>query len=107
MKKEFWKVTEIVEQFQIDRGFLDELEEEEIICPTCRENSKEKFFSSVDLERLRLARLLFEEMDVNLPGIEVILQMRQNMLDMRRQFDEILEDLASRLKEKFGERPEN
>ena len=103
MKKEFWEITEIVEQFQIDRGFLDELEEEEIICPTCRENSKEKLFSSVDLERLRLARILFEEMDVNLPGIEVILQMRQNLMDMRKQFDEILEDLASRVKEKLEE----
>ena len=105
MKKEFWRITEVVETFQIDRGFLDDLEEEEIICPTCQKNSKEKLFSSGDLEKLRLARILFEEMDVNLPGIEVILQMRQNMLDMRRQFDEILEDLASRLKEKFGERP--
>jgi len=103
MKKEFWKLTEIVEVFQIDRGFLDELEEEEIICPTCREDSKEKFFSLVDLERLRLANILFEEMDVNLPGIEVILQMRQNLMDMRKQFDEILEDLASRLHEKLRE----
>ena len=103
MKKEFWKLTEIVEQFQIDKGFLDELEEEEIICPTCREDSKEKFFSSVDMERLRLARILFEEMDVNMPGIEVILQMRQHLMDMRKQFDEILEDLASRLQEKLRE----
>jgi hypothetical protein len=27
--------------------------------------------------------------------------MRQNMLDMRKQFDDILEDLASRLQGKF------
>ena len=101
MTKEFWKITEVVEWFQIDRGFLDDLEEEEIICPTCREDSEEKLLSSGDLEKLRLARLLFEEMDVNMPGIEVILQMRQNMLDMRKQFDDILEDLASRLQGKF------
>jgi MerR family transcriptional regulator/heat shock protein HspR len=101
MTKEFWKITEVVEWFQIDRGFLDDLEEEEIICPSCRDDSEEKLFSSGDLEKLRLARLLFEEMDVNMPGIEVILQMRQNMLDMRKQFDDILEDLASRLQGKF------
>jgi MerR family transcriptional regulator/heat shock protein HspR len=101
MTKEFWKITEVVEWFQIDREFLDDLEEEEIICPTCRDDSEEKLLSSGDLEKLRLARLLFEEMDVNMPGIEVILQMRQNMLDMRKQFDDILEDLASRLQGKF------
>jgi hypothetical protein len=33
-------------------------------------------------------------MGVNLPGVEVILRMRQMMFDMRRQFDEILDDLA-------------
>jgi MerR family transcriptional regulator/heat shock protein HspR len=44
-------------------------------------------------------------MEVNLPGVEVILQMRQNMLDMRRQFDDILEDLARRLHDKIEEIP--
>ena len=101
MTKEFWKITEVIEQFQINVSFLDDLEEEEIICPTCREDSEEKLLTSGDLEKLRLARLLFEEMDVNMPGIEVVLQMRQNMLDMRKQFDDILEDLASRLQGKF------
>ncbi len=103
MTKEFWKITEVVKEFQIDRGFLDDLEEEEIICPMCHEKSSEKLLSSNDLENLRLARILFEELDVNLPGIEVILQMRKNMLDMRRQFDAILEDLARRLQNRFEE----
>lgn len=100
MTKEFWTITEVIERFKIDRAFLNNLEEEEIICPVCREKSAEKVLSSSDVERLRLARILIEEMDVNLPGVEVILQMRQNMLDMRRQFDDILEDLARRLHEK-------
>jgi hypothetical protein len=33
-------------------------------------------------------------MGVNLPGVEIILRMRQMIFDMRRQFDEILDDLA-------------
>ena len=101
MTKEFWKITEVIERFQINRDFLNDLEEEEIVCPICHEQSKEKLFSPRDLENLRLAKILFEEMDVNLPGIEVILQMRKNMLEMRKQFDAILEDLASRLRDKF------
>jgi MerR family transcriptional regulator/heat shock protein HspR len=101
MTEKFWKITEVIERFQVDREFLIDLEEEEIVCPICREQSKEKLFSPRDLENLRLAKILFEEMDVNLPGIEVILQMRKNMLDMRKQFDAILEDLASRLREKL------
>ncbi len=101
MTKEFWKITEVIEIFQIEREFLDNLEEEEIVCPICHEKSKEKLFSSKDLENLRFAKILFEEMDVNLPGIEVILQMRKNILAMRKQFDAILEDLARRLQDRF------
>ena len=101
MTKEFWTIAEVIERFQIDKTLLNDLEKEEIICPVCREKSPEKFLSLGDLERLRLARVLIEEMDVNLPGVEVILQLRQNMLDMRRQFDDILEDLARRLHDKI------
>jgi MerR family transcriptional regulator/heat shock protein HspR len=102
MKKEFWTITEVVEIFQIDEGFLTELEEEEIICPTCREDSPAKLFSSSELEKLRLAKMLIEEMDVNLPGVDIILRMRQSMIEMRRQFDAILEDLAQHLQEMPG-----
>jgi hypothetical protein len=38
-----------------------------------------------------------------LPGVEVILRMRQMMFDMRKQFDDILEDLAAQLQGR-GER---
>ncbi len=103
MAKEHWKIKEIIEEFEIDPDFILELEEEEIICPVCEQNSADKRLSIGDMERLRLAKILFEEMEVNLPGIEVILQMRQNMLNMRKQFDEILEDLARRIKSRFGE----
>jgi len=51
-----------------------------------------------ELDKLRLVKVLMEEMEVNLPGVEVILRMRQNMLQMRRQFDDILEDLAIQVK---------
>jgi MerR family transcriptional regulator/heat shock protein HspR len=99
MGKEFWTVTEVVEIFQVDERFIDELEKEEIICPVCKEQPPAKLFSSADLEKLRLAKVLIEEMDVNLPGVDIILRMRQSMFEMRRQFDSILEDLARHIQE--------
>jgi MerR family transcriptional regulator/heat shock protein HspR len=101
MDKEFWTVTEVIEIFQIDESFLTELEEEDVICPTCREDPPTKLFSCTDLEKLRFAKNLVEDMGVNLAGVEVALRMRQGMLDMRRQFDAILEDLARQLQERF------
>ena len=99
MTKEYWTISEVLEIFQIDERFLSDLEEEEIVCPTCPENASGKLFSAIEMEKLRLAKILVEDMDVNLPGVEVILRMRQGMIEMRRQFDAVLEDLAHHLRE--------
>ena len=107
MTEEFWNISEVIERLQISKVLLNDLEKEQIICPVCRKKSAEKMLSSSDLERLRIAKVLIDEMEVNLPGVEVILQMRQNMLEMRRQFDEILEDLARRLQERYALRRTN
>jgi len=101
MDKEYWTITEVMELFEIEEDFLSDLEDEDIICPVCRNDRPEKLFSSVEVERLRVAKILFHEMGVNLPGVDVILRMRQNMLEMRRQFDDILEDLARDLRERM------
>lgn len=98
MSKEYWTITEVIESFELDEDLLKELESEEIVCPVCREGGSTKFFTARDLETLRLTKIFMEDMGVNLPGVEVILRMRQNMLDMRRQFDAILEEMASQLR---------
>ena len=97
MGKEFWSVAEIVEIFNVDQDFIEDLEKEKIICRVSTEKTSEKSFSLNDMERLRLAKIFMHEMDVNIPGFEVILQMRQSMIDMRKQLDTILEDIASHL----------
>ena len=103
MTKEFWTVTEVVELFKIEMRFLEDLEEEEVVRPVYRDDPPAKQFTERDLEKLRLAKILVEEMGVNLPGVEVILRMRQNMIEMRNQFDTILEDLAHYVREAFKE----
>jgi MerR family transcriptional regulator/heat shock protein HspR len=101
MIKEYWTLEEIVETVKIDEVLLSELEEEGIVCPTCEEGVSQKHFSGRDVEKMRIAKLLLEDMDVNLPGVEIVLRMRQNMIDMRKQFDSILEDLVRQVKERF------
>jgi MerR family transcriptional regulator/heat shock protein HspR len=103
MDKEFWTVAEVVEIFDVDERFLSDLEEEEVLCPICRDSSPSKLFGASELEKLRLAKILVEEMGVNLAGVEIILRMRQRMFDMRKQFDVILEDLARQLHERLNE----
>ena len=94
MTKKYWSVTEVVEFFQVNETFLDDLEKENIVCSSCRDGMSSKAFSDDEMEKVRLAKILMDEMDVNLPGVEVVLQMRKSMIAMRKQFDAILEDLA-------------
>lgn len=98
MVKEYWTTTEVMERFEVEMHFLTELEEEEIICPVCREGDPSKLFSEMDLENLRLAKLLVDDMGVNLAGVEIILRMRQTLFEMRAQFDAVLENVAEEVR---------
>ena len=101
MRKAFWKVSEITKIFNVDEKFIIELEKEKIISPVYKKKKTEKIISLKDMERLRMAKILMHEMDVNIPGVEVILKMHQNMIDMRKQFDNIFEDMAKNVKKEL------
>ena len=100
MAKEFWTLTEVIEIFEIQRTVLVTLEEEEIICPRSNEIEKEPVYSRDEMEMLRVAKVLMDELDVNLAGVDIILRMRGQMLAMRNQFDAILVDLAEKLRDR-------
>jgi len=102
MTKKYWSVTEVVELFQVNEAFLDDLEKENIVCSSCRNGLPNKSFSDAEMEKVRLAKILMDEMDVNLAGVEVVLQMRKSMFAMRKQFDAILEDLSREMEKKLN-----
>ena len=113
MSKEYWTSAEVVEIFEVDERFLAELEEEEVLCPLSREDQPAKLevlgkiralLEPVGATVVALVKLLIDEMGVNLAGAEIILRMRQSIYEMRRQFDDILEDLAGRLREALEEK---
>lgn len=49
-----------------------------------------RYFSPRDIERAQQIRRLVEELGVNLAGVEVILNMREQMEGMRREMDEVV-----------------
>jgi MerR family transcriptional regulator/heat shock protein HspR len=104
MSKEYWSITEVLDRFQVDECLIEELEKEEIICSTCPEGHTIRHYSAPDLDKMRLAKILMEDMDVNMPGVEVIIRMRQSMIEMRKQFDAILEDMVLQINEAFRDR---
>jgi MerR family transcriptional regulator/heat shock protein HspR len=63
-----------------------------------RTEGKIRLYSDRDLDRIRCVQRLVSELGVNLAGAEVILNMRERMLELSQQLDE----LQARLEENSG-----
>ncbi|HPA83514.1 MAG TPA: chaperone modulator CbpM [Deltaproteobacteria bacterium] len=105
MEKDVWTVREVVEILNIDEEFIAALQREDIITLMRDDSRGENLLRRQEIDKIRVAKVLIEDMDINLPGVEVILGMRQNMIDMRRQFDDILKDLADEIRRMFEQGP--
>ena len=93
----YLRLEEALRELGIEAGELEVYEREHLITIK-RTLENEPVISADDLERARLVALLLRDLDVNLPGVEVIVHMRDEMIAMRRQFDEILEALKAELR---------
>jgi DNA-binding transcriptional MerR regulator len=96
MARKYFRITEVVEICGVDKEFVLRLEREQLIFPVLRQ--KVKVYPPKDVERVRVAHLLMEEMGVNLEGAEVAIHMREQMIAMQRQFSELLKRLSEELK---------
>ncbi len=101
MATDYYYRRQVIEIFKVDEDFLDILEAEELIHPVQVESAQEKVFPPDEVERIRIINNLVNDLEVNLPGVEVILEMRENLIRMQRQFDQILETLVKELKNRL------
>ena len=88
MTRKYLRVSEVIKVCNVPQEFIDTLEREHIIEPIMRR--KLKVYSVDQVDRVRVAHLLIQEMGVNLEGAEVALHMREQMIAMQRQFNELL-----------------
>jgi MerR family transcriptional regulator, heat shock protein HspR len=91
MARKYLRITEVVELCGVDKKFVRRLERERVIRALTRENRK--LYSLDQVDRVRVARLLMEELGLNLEGIEVVLHMREQMIAMQRQVRELFRRL--------------
>ena len=96
MARKYLRITEVVEICGVNEEFVIRLEKEKVIYPIVRR--ERKLYPLDQVDRVRVAHLLIEEMGVNLEGAEVALHMREQMIAMQRQFNELLRLLGQELK---------
>lgn len=80
---------------------LEAIEAEGLI--TVQTIKGKRLISSNQLERLEMIRRLSRDLAVNLPGIDVILDMRSRMIQLRREVDQILDFLRRQISEDLRE----
>ena len=97
----YLRLTEVEAQYGIAPAEIERLAAEGLI-EVKRSLDDEAVISTGEVENARLVLMLVNELDVNLPGAEVIVHMRSEMLAMRRQFGKILETLVAELREALG-----
>jgi MerR family transcriptional regulator, heat shock protein HspR len=96
MPRKYLRITEVTKICCVDAKFVKRLEQEKVISPIVRR--RQKLYPMDQVDRVRVAHLLIEEMGVNLEGAEVALHMREQMIAMQRQFNEILSLLSQQLR---------
>jgi hypothetical protein len=91
------RLVRVIAELGTDAEFVESLVRAEIIYVE-HDPRGEVLISPADAERLRLVMLLIRDLEVNLPGAEVILHMRESMLAMQQQVEEILNAVAEEIR---------
>jgi MerR family transcriptional regulator/heat shock protein HspR len=96
MGRRYFEITEVIKVCKVDRDFIQQLERESVIRPVLQR--RRKLYPPDQVDRIRIANLLIQEMGVNLEGAEVVLNMREQMIAMQRQFNEVLRLIGDEIK---------
>jgi MerR family transcriptional regulator, heat shock protein HspR len=82
--------TELLAILDCEEGFVLQLEQEEVILPDAQGDGGEDLYSERMLERIRVARNLIQELDVNLAGAAIIVRMREEIAELQRELARLL-----------------
>jgi MerR family transcriptional regulator/heat shock protein HspR len=85
-----YMISAVAQQFDIHPQTLRLYEREGLLKPS-RTEGNTRLYTDEDLERLEIILALTRDMGVNLAGVDIILNMREKMLEMQRQTQEFVE----------------
>ena len=84
-----YTISVVAEQYGVHQQTLRLYEREGLITPS-RSEKGTRYYTEEDIERLELILSLTRDMGVNLAGVSVILNMRERMEQMQRDFEGFL-----------------
>jgi MerR family transcriptional regulator/heat shock protein HspR len=101
-----YTISAVAEQYEIHPQTLRLYEREGLLKPS-RSEGNTRLYTDADLERLEVILSLTRDLGVNLAGVEIILNMREKMDAMQREFERFFQYLQTHTDEfaHFAEQP--
>jgi MerR family transcriptional regulator, heat shock protein HspR len=97
-KPRTYTISAVAEMYEIHPQTLRLYEREGLLKPS-RSIGNTRLYEDGDLERLEVILSLTRDLGVNLAGVEIILNMREKMDQMRREFEQFFEYLKTHASE--------
>ena len=104
-----YMISAVAELFKLHPQTLRLYERVGLLKPS-RSQGNTRLYTDSDLERLDVILTLARDMGVNLAGIEIILNMREKMVEMERQmeqFAQVVQQELSRVASRMENRPQH
>ncbi|MCD6452311.1 MAG: helix-turn-helix transcriptional regulator [Acidobacteria bacterium] len=96
-KKPYYMISAVAKLYNIHPQTLRLYEREGLLKPS-RTEGNTRLYSDEDLKKLELILNLTRELGVNLAGVEVILNMREKLEKLQREYDELVKFVCETLK---------
>ncbi len=93
-----YTISAVAELYDIHPQTLRLYEREGLLKPS-RSEGNTRLFEDADLERLEVILSLTRDLGVNLAGVEIILNMREKMSQMQREFEQFFDYLKAHANE--------
>lgn len=93
-KAKTYTISAVAEIFEVHPQTLRLYEREGLLKPS-RSDGNTRLYTDDDLEQLEVILSLTRELGVNLAGVEIILNMREKMDAMQREFESFIEYLRT------------
>ncbi len=101
-KEKTYSISVVAKLYEVHPQTLRLYEREGLIEPS-RSKGNTRLFTDEDLERLEIILSLTRELGVNLAGVEIILNMRNKMDEMQKEFERFFEYLKTHADEISGQ----
>jgi MerR family transcriptional regulator/heat shock protein HspR len=99
-KAKKYTISVVADEYGVHPQTLRMYEREGLITPS-RSAKGTRYYTEEDVERLELILNLTRDLGVNLAGVEIILNMREKMNRMQREFESFLQYIRENIAQEF------